>query len=61
MHGEQEHLTCYISICYNLFTPGRVFINTGCHHQKGGENESEYVQRNWKRVIKEVVNCGVLN
>jgi len=25
------------------------------------ETRNEYVQRNWKRVIKEAVDCGVLN
>ena len=40
--GEQEHLTCFISFVITCLLQGEficrgVFINTGCHHQKGGE------------------------
>jgi len=41
-HAGENKNTCYISICYNLFTAGGVslqgeFSYTGGHHQKGGE------------------------
>jgi len=30
MQGEN---TCYLYICYNMFTAGGVFVHTGYHHQ----------------------------
>ena len=34
MLGEN---TCYLYICYDMFSAGGVFVHTACHHQKGGE------------------------
>jgi len=46
MQGENKN-TCFISICYNLFTAGGVFMHTGCHHQKGGECWSLKIDKFW--------------
>ena len=56
--GEQEHLTCYISICYNLFTTGGVslqgkFSYTQVVIIKNGENVEAYkIERFWWWITK---------